>query len=355
LGQQCPVCKIWVPGVMATHQCSGVSIPKLESSKPLKSYAVSLYPPQQKPMDGDPAARTIPLDDRKRWDFALSNFLLYAPSNKQDRERLLELAIGGITVAGFAGLPGQARLGYIDRLWDAVVEWVLPTDNAKAMFDPKPGDQVHNVSSTSHERAFAKFGIGFRCEKDTDKDRILKSGFEPLYALPSIARSLGHEIGGTVMQRKTALGQLGLWKENKDAIGQTGICVSRGAMGATKFPEASYTGDVYLFAVKPNGRGYDTEKYQANKSPTAVWKPGEKLFPKIQPSEVLAYMKVKKLGTDDYSTLWKIQADSTWTILNGSDDEKKYIEGEFGKLQTPSNRRFVAVKTSEYDFHQAAL
>jgi hypothetical protein len=341
---------------MATHQCSGVPIPTMDSGKRLKSYAVNVYPVEQKPMNGDPAARMIPLEDRKRWDFALSNFLLYAPSNKPDRERLLDVAVGDITVMGFAGLPAQARVAYIDRLWAAIVEWVLPTDSAQDMFDPKPGDQVHNVSSTTQEKAFAKFGIGFRAEKDTDKERILKSGFEPLYALPSISASLGHEVAGTVMQRKTALGQLGLWKENKDAIGQTGICVARGAMGATKFPEASYTGDVYLFAVQPKGRGYDTEKYQANKSPTAVWKPGEKLFPKVLPSEVLAYMKVTKMGTDEYTTVWKIQADTaTSTILGGSEEEKRYIESEFGKLKTPGGRRFLAVKTSEYDFHQAAF
>jgi hypothetical protein len=342
-----------VPGVLAGHKCSGVSIPSLQSSKKLKSYVESVYPPKQKAMEGDVEARMVPLDDRKRWDFAVSNFLLYAPSNKVDRERLLHEAVGDVSIAAFSSMPPLQRMAIIDKVWDTIVEWVIPTQTAQEMLDPDRGNAVHNSSSSDVDHAFRTFGIGFRCEKDVDKERILRDGFDPLYALPAIAARLGHEVGGTVMQTKTALGQLGLWKENKDAIGQTGICVSRGAMGATKFPEAGYQGEAYLFAVKPSGRGYDTERYQADKGSTAVWKPGEKLFPKVPKADVLAHMKVTKMGTDQYTTGWKIKADlSTLTVISGSQQERAYIDSEFRKLATPGGRAFLFVKTSEYDFHQ---
>ena len=133
------------------------------------------------------------------------------------------------------------------------------------MMDPDAGNPVHNVTSTRRANAFRQLGIGFRCEKDTDLARILQHGFKPLYSLPDIAAVLGHVLRGTVMQTNTSLGKLGRWKVNQDAIGQTGICVARGALGASKFPEASHTGDVYMFAVKPSNLGYDTESYQDRK------------------------------------------------------------------------------------------
>lgn len=303
-------------------------------------------------METDPVARIVPLEHRKLWDFALSNFLVSAPSNKADRERLLNTAVGGMTVQQFAVKPPLERLAVIDSLWDAIVEWVSPNQTAQQMMDPDAGNAVHNVTSTRRAKAFTHFGIGFRCEKDTDLARILQHGFKPMYSLPDIAAQLGHVVRGTVMQVKTGLGQLGLWKVNQDAIGQTGICVARGALGASKFPEASHVGDVYMFAVRPSNLGYDTETYQDRKGPDKVWKPGEKLFPTVEKADVLAYVKIKKLGMDQFGTGWKIQAESAWTFVGGTAEEQAYINGELQDLQTPQGRAFLLVKASQFDFHQ---
>lgn len=348
-GYQCPTCREWVSG---RHVCSGRPLPKLDPPKSLKAYAAQVYPAQQVAMETDPVARIVPLDDRKLWDFALSNFLIAAPSNKADRDRLLNEALADMTVQQFAGKPAPERIAIINKLWDAIVEWVAPNQTAQQMMDPDAGNAVHNVTSTRLPRAFSRFGIGFRCEKDTDLQRILDHGFKPLYSLPDIAAQLGHVVRGTVMQVKTGLGQLGLWKVNQDAIGQTGICVSRGALGASKFPEATHTGDVYMFAVRPTNLGYDTETYQDRKGPDKVWKPGEKLFPSISKADVLAYVKIKKLGMDGFGTGWKIQAENAWTFVAGTAEERAYITAELQDLQTPGGRAFLLVKASQYDFHQ---
>ena len=348
-GSQCPVCREWVTG---PHACTGRPVPTLDPPKPLRAYAAAVYPARQIPMDPDPVARLVPTDQRKLWDFALSNFLISAPSNKADRERLLGAALGDMTVQQFAAKPAHERIAVINNLWDAIVEWVTPNQTSQQMMDPDAGNAVHNVSSTRQQRAFQHFGIGFRCEKDVDLGRILQHGFMPLYSLPDIAAGLGHMVRGTVMQVKTGLGQLGLWKVNQDAIGQTGICVARGALGASKFPEASHEGDVYMFAVKPSNLGYDTETYQARKGADKVWKPGEKLFPRIERADVLGYVKIKKLGMDGFGTGWKIQAENAWTFLGGTAQEQAYMNGELQDLQTPANRAFLLVKASQYDFHQ---
>lgn len=356
-GRQCAVCKEWVATgwIVGGHVCSGRPLPKLEAGKKLKDYAAALYPARQDLMANDPEAQNVPLTDRKLWDFALSNFLISAPLSKAEREDLLARAVGNMTVQKFAGKSPLDRLAVINSLWNAIVEWVTPVQMATAMLDPAPGDEVHNVSSTHEARAFQRFGIGFRCEKETDLQRVLNSGFEPLYSLPNIAAALGHMVAGTVMEVKTGQGDLGLWKVNRDAIGQTGICVSRGIFGATKFPDAEYKGNVYLFAVKPSVHGYDTETYQRQNGKTKVWKPGEKLFPKIPKGDILAYVKIEKLGMDNFGTGWKIKAQNAWTFLPAaSNADQQYLNAELADIQTPQNRAFLLVKAGEYDFHQHA-
>jgi len=354
-GRQCPICKEWVATgwIVGGHVCSGQPLPKLQDGKKLKDYAQALYPARQELMATDKKAEKVPVTDSKLWDFALSNFLISAPSSKAEREDLLGRAVGNMTVANFAAKSVLDRLAVINSLWNAIVEWVTPVQRATAMFDPPAGDEVHNVSSTHEAMAFHRFGIGFRCEKETDLQRVLDNGFAPLYSLPNIAAGLHHIVAGTVMEVRTCQGDLGLWKVNRDAIGQTGICVSRGIFGATKFPDAEYKGNVYLFAVKPSVNGYDTEVYQRQNGKTKVWKPGEKLFPKIPKGDILAYVKIEKLGMDNFGTGWKIKAQNAWTFLPAASiADQQYLNAELADIQTPQNRAFLLVKAGDYDFHQ---
>jgi len=353
-GTLCPVCKQWIvpdpKRPQALHICDGKAGPELQRRK-LKSYAADLMNSgKQIPMDLDREAQGVPPAARKLFDFALGNFLIYGPTDRASREQQLDAAVGDRTVKDFAA--PLTTLEIVNKLWNAIVVWRQPDKSPQDMVDPAPGDPIHTVSSTKRDKAFNALGIGFRCEKESDLQRILNQGCKPLYALPDVAQGLGHAIGGTVMQLKTQQHELGLWTRNKDAVGQTGICVARGAKGATKFPEAEYQGVVCLFAVKPSLRGFDTEEHQRKEDPkgSAVWKPGEKLFPEIPPADILGYVRVEKTGMLAMGMGWNIRVrDQQWQGLRGTADEQAYLNGELAEL-TPGQPLRILSKT--HDFHE---
>ena len=57
-----------------------------------------------------------------------------------------------MTVQQFALKPPLERMAVIDRLWDAIVEWVAPNQTAQQMMDPDAGNPVHNVISARRSR-----------------------------------------------------------------------------------------------------------------------------------------------------------------------------------------------------------
>jgi hypothetical protein len=353
----CPRCKEWLVG--GVHNCTGTPVPKLPEAKLLKVYAgASVSAEHQVLMDNDQTARAVvPSWDRRLWDFAVQNFLLYAPGGHADRRGLWNGIVGTRTVKQFADMRPAERLALINQLWDAIIDWLDPDQFASEMDDSLEGNGVHNVSSTRVAHAFTTLGVGFRCEKEEDLPRILQQGLQPLYNLPDIAERMGHLVRYTAVQTKTAQGKVGLWKKNKDAVGQTGICVSRSAKGATKFPDQNHVGNVYLFAVKPSNRAYDTEKYQQQRGNAAVWRPGEKLWPSVAAADVLAYVKIQKTGPlNDEMGGWKARVlDDRWTYRGGmagifgmSSAVTNYLVAELADLQPGTE---VSYPGDEYDFY----
>ncbi|HVK11267.1 MAG TPA: hypothetical protein VM597_21030 [Gemmataceae bacterium] len=299
-------------------------------------------------MDKDyPFSKDVVPGARQIWDTALNNYLQYTMSFKE-RKDFLNTLVGTKTVHDYGKLTIPQRYAIVDQMWDSITEWVTPDKTPAQMFDAEPNDVDHTVSSTKVTKAFSTLGIGFRCEKEGDLPRILKDGFQPLYKTATLADRLGHHVRGTLMQTKTSMGQVALWKMNKDAVGQTGICVARGAMGASKFPTPDFVGKVYMFAVKPSNKGYDTEIYQKGKGRAAIWKPGEKLWPHVSTSDILAHVLVEKHG-DKCGGGWEITvlADD-WTYLRGTPTERAYLKAE---LQAMSPRTKVKIPAATYDWN----
>jgi len=206
------------------------------------------------------ASRIVPLHVRLKWDTALSTSL-YALTKESERKLFGNQnfkdqrgTIGSLTLEYFATLGYIDQLVIIDRIWNGCIDWKKADKKAKDMIDPC--DAVHLPSSFNNEftSAFKTLGIGFRCETAHSLSRIKRDGFYPLYRNPVASACLSppHHIKDTVMEINTINSQMGTWKEMKDVVGQTAICIARGMRGATKYPDEEYEGIVMMFAVNRN-------------------------------------------------------------------------------------------------------
>jgi hypothetical protein len=297
-------------------------------------------------MANNQAAAGIPRAELELWDFALQNMRNRGlPTREEDYKAI----VGNRTIDDLVRMTPQDRLKLINKFWDAIVEWQMPNTTIGEMFEPPTNDRWSKQSSEAGTAwAFRKHGIGFHCETADQLERILNEGPSPLYSKPDIAEHVGHRIRGTVMMTRSAAGQIALWKQNRDVVGETGVCVSRGIKGATKFPRCDYRGQVCLFALKLTGLlGVDTEKWQRGKlDKTAVWRPGEKVYGAIPRPRVIGCVRVNRLVFSNNS--WKINViDQTWRSLSASPEDQAYLQRELDRL-TPGLE--LDIPAAQYDF-----
>jgi hypothetical protein len=282
------------------------------------------------------------------WDYAIQNIFgrgspALINSFKEEHKKL--------TLKEFAGKPIPDQIRIINKIYDAAILWKDYNQSATEMTDY--GDylsEAHFPSSFQDDftNAFKRFGIGFRAEKVVDQDRILSQGFSPVYGnMMNFRRACpnkkdAHVIEETIMETTTKLGQkIAIFRKAQDVVSETATCISRNIRGATKFPEPELVGQVYVFAVKPSLKGYDTEKHQEDQDRSGhskVWRFGEKGFPKIGVQDIIAYTLVEKRkgegsdGTGD-SILWYYQfMQKAWTwVRQCTKEEKTFLEEELSQ------------------------
>ena len=299
----------------------------------------------------------------KTFDYALRNLI------SKDQSGMLSGLMGPsgkvakIRLGDFAAAGRASQLAVIDTFFNATVMWVRPETAFFRMYEPDlvvANQSLMTSGQPGYGRALKRHGIGFRCEKLVDLDRVRTKGFEPLYRNMPVAEGvLGHRVRGTIMDRAVnRYRDMGLFLCNKDAIGETAICISRNMRGAGKFPDATWVGDGILCAVKPEPTtlGFDTEAWQIaqrDKDATALWRPGEKLFPAIGAKEILAYVNVRKLGGGEEDPYYSFDiVDTNWTPLGGwpwtTPADRSYLQGELNALRAVNNGRIVVTRKEDF-------
>lgn len=263
---------------------------------------------------------------RESWDLMADNVKRYAPNGTVQQKFYKEVEKTAPTLDRLYRMPPAEVYALINQGWKAIVIKVDPTLLLKQMSEP-PDAKVKDSFPTSEneDRALAKYGIGFRCDT-RDLATVMQQGFVPRYHRdPPIG------VRHTMM----ATGDMFMWISNRDAIGDAVVCVSRTMAGCTKFPTPEHQGTCHVYALRPAGKGFDTEEWQMGFPEASVWRPGEKAMKVIPGSEVIAHVPVQKLGGGTDAVYYKYQfADSAaWDWCGASGEEQTYLNGELARLK----------------------
>jgi hypothetical protein len=221
-------------------------------------------------------------------------------------------------------------LQIIDAMWTDLLELKPANMQRSAMDDP--GSPQAYPSSANLISAFKNHGYCFRCDSRAP-DSVAQTGFRRRYEFDppdDVKETLPHRAArGTGMAQ-----QLGMWKGNRDALSEMVICVSRQMRGCTKFPSSDYVGPAWIYAIKlpANKLGFDTEHWQVQLG-NSLWKPGEKAFLDIQPSEILASVPIQKSAAAAANEYFRFQVLSNeWTWHNADDGAKAHLRLELRAL-----------------------
>lgn len=156
-------------------------------------------------------------------------------------------------------------------------------------------------------------------------------GFLPLYA-----HNPPPEVIGTFPHRSVQAGWVGMFKDNRDAVGEMVVCVARQMRGATKFPSPGYAGIAYVYALKLGlgDQGFDTESWQTGLPDVSLWKPGEKAMRAVTAAQVLGHVQVTKslaAGGNEYFR-FKFDANA-WTYTgNATAPDRLYLDAELAAI-----------------------
>ncbi len=304
------------------------------------------------------------LDDKiaKAFDYALTNLIAKDQSGMKAGLMGPNGKVAKVLIRDFVMADKVSQYAIIDTFFNATVMWAKPDKPMADMYEPDTvvaNQSLMTSGQVGKTKALKDHGIGFRCEQLRDLNRIKSKGFEPLYKSLAIAEGLGQHITRTIMDRAVNnYGDMGLFLCNKDAVGETAICLSRNMRGAGKFPTPEMVCHGVLFAAKPKPKtlGFDTEKWQIDQrhlDKTALWRPGEKLFPKIGTDELLAYVNIRKQGGGGEANYYTFEIpDTQWTPLDGwpraTIADRNYLKGELDALRAINNGRIVVPKDEDF-------
>lgn len=247
---------------------------------------------------------------------------------------------GKMTVRQFMALAPLEQLAAIDQAWSRVCTKKAYDKFIFQMFEPTgttvhpathpvpsgviPADSggftVGHVNSSGLPDAFTGLGVGFRVDGSGDNsqrdiDRVLENGMttqlKNRYLMYQIK---GWEVEGTTVDLDTSAPRV--WSTKKDLFNESAVCIARNLYGATAFPTREFEGEAVLWATDVSGLvGFDTEEYQKTLGGNKQWRPGEKAFSRIPPSNVIGYVRFQKLGTSSAGGWkFKIPADARWTF-----------------------------------------
>jgi len=298
-------------------------------------------------MADDPDAAGIDLPMRRKYDAAIEMWLKHKVDGsrfwKEKRED---------TLASLVGLAQEKHLWYVSKIWNDIIELHVGRKFVASMIDPDNDGRAF-VSSHNLDRAFSLHGHAFRCDTRPPAD-VSAQGFLPLYQFrcPEYIKDthLEQAAKGTGGQQRS----LGFWTDNRDALGEMTICVSRQMRGCTKFPEPDYDGPAWIYALglPLNKIGFDTEAWQMTKGGDALWRPGEKAFYDVQPSEVLASLYIYKLPhrSDQPGEFFRFQILSDrWEWHHANEEQQRHLNKELDDLY--SGGQIQVVKEDE-DFYK---
>lgn len=313
---------------------------------------LSEYNGTTKKMSTDAAASEIALSLRRKYDAAIAEWTTHRP---QAGELFWENARNDERLASLFELSREEHLFIIDSIWNDILDLNVGRRPVGNMVDPDIA--VHTYLSSSHlRRAFSEHGYCFRCDT-RDPASVTRHGFRRQYewACPE-------EIKDTLPHRaaigRSCIPAIGLWKDNRDAVNQMAICVSRQMRGCTKFPDFNYTGQAWIYALcLPRHRiGFDTEAWQIQIGPEAVWRPGEKAFYIVHPEEVLASVPVYKSQTREGERHvfghFQFLCD-TWTYYRGTTSQRVHLKDELHDLFNHGEEQDI-LDTEDFYVRQAA-
>lgn len=272
----------------------------------------------------DPGAQAIELGIRQKYDAAMASWRSHTPQGDSIWKRI----IARERVSAIAINNRAQHLGLIDGIWSEIIENFPATTPVSAMVDP-----AANAYASSHSgrmQAFRTGGYCFRCDS-RDPASVTTHGFLPLYAHNPPA-----DILGTLPQRAVADGKVGMFKDNRDAVGEMVVCVARQMRGATKFPSPAYAGTAYVYALKLGlaEQGFDTEHWQTTLNTVSLWKPGEKAMRQVLASQVLGHVPVTKApaaGVNEYFR-FKFDANSWNFTPHATQADKTYLNAELAAI-----------------------
>lgn len=254
------------------------------------------------------------------------------------------------TVADLSLLGNQDHLDTISEIWKEIVEFRPYDTPVRGMTDLETPNHRSSLTNPGFA-AFSARGYAYRCDARQPAS-VLKLGFKPLYNI-----NPPDSVQGTIMHHCTTGSNgvpqsAGFWIGNRDIVNQTSICVARTLRGCGKFPTPSATGEHYFYVMRlpANKRGFDTEKRQIQTG--GRWLPGEKAFPLLTPSEIIAWTKVNKLGSDNgsdaFETFSYVIIEPRWNFTAHADaDDKSYLQSELIKLTGWRTRCTITVTKAE--------
>jgi hypothetical protein len=326
------VCKDDLQGVLPMR-CYGPARPPVPSGEAL------LKQPPGQGFDTVPAVGDVMIE---RLLTALSSI---KNANKVDARLVTE----PMSIRAFRAAGEGAQLVFIDQLWNRICTSHPFDRRGNQMSDPAGDDLGDRTlpssvcpmspgASTFHKRLrgrqpFREFGIGFRVDGSDQGaiSRILGAGMtqQRLSSAFMLGPRRGMRLDGTNMMDTT---RARCWTGNNDIFNETAVCVSRNFFGGTAFPERETQGTCYLWAVNCGPLlGFDTEQYQLDLRSNRQWRPGEKAFPFIPPSNVLAYVQIDRRGAPRTGG-WRVDIPrgARWTFTGATMTVKQrgYIENE---------------------------
>jgi hypothetical protein len=108
----------------------------------------------------------------------------------------------------------------------------------------------------------------------------------------------------------------------------------------------------YAFRFDLQKRGFDTEERQLHTG--GRWLPGEKAFPLINTSEIIAHTKIEKLGsdngTDAFGSFSYTILEPVWQFTaNASPADRTYLDAELQALTGGQSMKTITI-TKAQDF-----
>ncbi|MBK8975414.1 MAG: hypothetical protein IPM29_05775 [Planctomycetes bacterium] len=242
------------------------------------------------------------------------------------------------TVRAFRQLGAAQQMNFVESVRNVAATAHPFSTPARQMYDPDYSTAPGNVrplptswcpvtpgATVYHERLgvtpWKELCVGFRIDGSDEGSlqRVLRDGTtqQRLNEAFMLGRR-GLDVTGTTMADP---GSARFGTGNHDIFNETAVCVSRNLFGGTAFPEreTDHSGSQFccLWAVDCSSlSGFDTEGQQLALGESNQWRPGEKAFPAIPRSNLIAWVPVRRRGAPaGGGWRFEITPDAAWQFV----------------------------------------